>query len=55
MPEAEIRKRGGAQRYRTVPLPGGKGYVHVAVVPKEGPRGGRTIAGPVHKYKKKKC
>lgn len=54
MPEAEIRKRGGATRYRTIALPGGKGYQHIAIVPKAGPRGGHTIAGEVHKYKKKK-
>jgi hypothetical protein len=47
MPEAEIKKRGGAKRYRTiVPKPGK--YIHVAVVPKAGPRGGRTVAGEVH-------
>jgi len=45
MPEAEIKKRGGAKRYRTMKLPGGK-YIHLAVVPKAGPRGGHTIAGP---------
>ncbi len=50
MPEALIRKRGGAKKYRTVKLPGGK-YVHVAIVPKAGPRGGHTIAGEVHMKK----
>lgn len=50
MPEAVIRARGGAKRYRTVTLPGGKGYIHVAIVPKAGPRGGHTVAGQVHKY-----
>ena len=53
MPEAEIRKRGGAKRYRTKTLPGGK-YEHIAIVPKAGPRGGHTVAGPVHTKKKKK-
>jgi|GEM_PF-3604175 len=53
MPEAEIRKRGGALRYRTMILKGKKGkegtkYVHVAVVPKPGPRGGHTVVGPEH-------
>jgi hypothetical protein len=53
MPEAEIKKRGGAIRYRTLILKGKKGkegtkYVHVAVVPKPGPRGGRTVMGPEH-------
>ena len=47
MPEEEIKKRGGAKRWRTLTLPGGK-YMHVAVVNKKGPRGGRTVAGPVH-------
>lgn len=53
MPEAEIKRRGGATRYRTKKLPGGK-YVHIAVVPKAGPRGGHTVAGPTHKKKGKK-
>jgi hypothetical protein len=48
MPAQEERKRGGVIRYRTVSLPGGE-YIHVAVVRKKGPRGGRTIAGPVRK------
>jgi len=47
MPEAEIKKRGGAKKWRTVSLPGGK-YMHVAVVKKKGPRGGTTVSGPVH-------
>jgi hypothetical protein len=51
MPTSEERKRGGAVRYRTKKLPGGK-YIHIAVVRKEGPRGGRTVAGPVHKKKR---
>ena len=50
MPEKAIRKRGGALRWRTVDLPNGE-YIHVAVVRKKGPRGGRTIAGPPHKIK----
>ncbi len=53
MPEALIRKRGGAKRWRTIKLPGDK-YMHVAVVGKKGPRGGKTIAGEVHKKKKSK-
>ena len=53
MPEAEVRKRGGAIRYRTLILKGKKGkkgtkYAHIAVVPKPGPRGGHTIVGPEH-------
>lgn len=51
MPEALIRARGGAKRWRTEKLPGGKGYVHIAIVPKAGPRGGHTIAGPERHYK----
>lgn len=51
MPEAEIKARGGAIRYRTVKLPGGKGYIHVAITRKKGPHGGRTVAGEVHHYK----
>lgn len=53
MPRAEERRRGGAIRYRTVkPKPGR--YIHVVVVRKKGPHGGRTVAGPVHKTKKAK-
>jgi len=48
MPTAEEQRRGGAEKYRTVTLPNGK-YVRVAVVPKAGPRGGHTVAGPVRK------
>lgn len=48
MPTAEEKARGGAKKYRTISLPGGK-YVHVAIVPKKGPRGGHTVAGPVRK------
>ncbi len=51
MPEALIRKRGGAKKWRTKKLPGGK-YTHIAVVPEAGPQGGHTIAGEVHKKKK---
>lgn len=52
MPEALIKKRGDAIRYRTKTLPGGK-YVRIAVTRKKGPRGGRTVAGEVHKKKKR--
>ena len=51
MPTAKEKKRGGVVRYRTKELPGGK-YIHIAVTRKKGPRGGKTIAGPVHKKKK---
>jgi len=58
MPEAKIRRRGGAIRYRTIKPKKGR-YIHVAVVRKKGPRGGRTVAGPVHKMKaakkRKRC
>jgi hypothetical protein len=42
MPESEIRKRGGATKYRTIKI-NGKTY-KVAVVRKKGPRGGHTVA-----------
>ncbi len=51
MPTAEEQARGGAKRYRTITLPGGK-FMHVAIVPKAGPRGGHTVAGEVHTKKK---
>lgn len=51
MPEKEIASRGGAKRWRTVKLPNGKS-IKVAIVPKAGPRGGHTVAGPVHAKKK---
>ena len=50
MPEKEIKERGGAIRWRTIDLPGGK-YEHIAIVRKKGPRGGRTIGGPIRKKK----
>ena len=50
MPRAEVKRRGGSLRTRTVKLPGGK-YIHVDVVRKKGPKGGRTVAGPVHTKK----
>ena len=53
MPAGKESARGGAVRYRTV-CPHGKAkghckgpYIHIAVVRKSGPRGGRTVAGPV--------
>lgn len=52
MPEAEIRRRGGAMRYRRKRLD--HKYINLAVVPEAGPRGGHTVAGPVHTMKKKK-
>lgn len=50
MPAAEERKRGGVLRWRTKKLPHGR-YVHVAVVRKSGPHGGRTITGKVRTKK----
>jgi hypothetical protein len=47
MPEEEIKKRGGAKRWRRIKLPDGR-YVNVAIVRRKGPRGGSTVAGPVH-------
>lgn len=44
MPEAEIKARGGAKKWRTVKLPDGR-TVKVAIVKKAGPRGGHTVAG----------
>lgn len=51
MPEAEIRRRGGAVKWRTLKLKDGR-TIRVAIVKKAGPRGGRTVAGPVHRPKK---
>lgn len=47
MPETEEKARGGAVRYRTIRVGTGKNqrYMHVAIVRKKGPRGGRTVAG----------
>jgi hypothetical protein len=50
MPEKEIAKRGGALRWRTKKLPNGT-FIRFAVVRKAGPRGGKTVAGPVRKSK----
>ncbi len=51
MPEEEIKRRGGAVRWRTVKLKNGKS-IKVAIVKKAGPRGGHTVAGPVHDKKR---
>lgn len=53
MPKAEVKKRGGSMRTRTKSLPGNK-YMHCEVVREPGPRGGRTVCGPVHTKKKKR-
>jgi hypothetical protein len=49
MPKAEEQQRGGVVRYRTIRVGKGrkKKIMHVAIVRKSGPRGGKTIAGPV--------
>lgn len=44
----EAKRRGGILRVRTISLPGDK-YMHVKIVRRKGPRGGRTVSGPVHK------
>lgn len=41
--EDEIKRRGGAIRYRTVRRKGGREW-RVAIVRKKGPRGGRTVS-----------
>jgi hypothetical protein len=50
MPEQEIASRGGAVRWRTVRLKGGR-YIRIAVVRKKGRHGGRTVAGKVRHAK----
>lgn len=45
MPEAELRRRGGVKRWRTVKLRSGR-VLKVAVVRRKGPRGGSTVAWP---------
>jgi len=50
MPTSEEKRRGGVVRYRTKKV-GKNEYIHIAVVRKKGKRGGKTIAGPVHKKK----
>jgi len=45
----EIRKRGGAIRYRTIHPKGHPDtYFHVAVVRKKGKKGGKTVIGKIH-------
>ena len=41
-------------RYRTITVGRGKNrrYIHIAVVPKAGKRGGHTVAGKPKSYKK---
>lgn len=56
MPESEERRRGGVVRYRTIRVGKGKKkkYLHIAIVRKGGPRGGHSVAGPVHTPKKER-
>lgn len=51
MPKSE-RARGGVVRYRTKRVRGG--YLHFAIVRKKGARGGRTVAGRVRRYKRRR-
>jgi hypothetical protein len=50
MPEATIKARGGAKRWRTIELGNGE-YAHVAVTRRKGPRGGSTVMGKVRTKK----
>jgi len=53
VPENKIDERGGAVRWRTVRIKGRDGkprYLRVAVVRKQGPRGGRTVASEPKRY-----
>lgn len=52
-PGGKVKGRGKVVRIRTKKLPGGK-YIHVRVMSKKGPRGGRTIAGGIQTKKRKK-
>ena len=50
MPEAEIRKRGGAIRWRTIkPTP--DTYQNCAIVIRKGKHGGRTVCGKIKQDK----
>ena len=49
--EMPTKGRGKVLRTRTKKLPGGK-FIHIDVVSKPGPQGGRTVAGPVRTKKK---
>lgn len=56
MPEREVRRRGGAVRYRTKVVGKGahKKYFRIVVVKKPGKRGGHTVAGALRDYKRNK-
>lgn len=53
MPKKEVARRGGSLRTRTVKV-GKNQYMHCEVVRKTGPRGGRTVCGPVKTKKGKR-
>lgn len=48
--DAEIQRRGGISRYRTISK-GGK-YFHIAITPRGGPRGGHSLAIDAPKRRK---
>lgn len=52
-PGGKVPGRGTVKKIRTIVPKKGK-YIHVRVMSKKGPRGGRTIAGGVQTKKKKK-
>jgi len=53
MPKKEVKRRGGSIRTRTVKI-GKNKYMHCEIVRRKGPRGGRTVCGPVKTKKNKK-
>lgn len=53
MPKEEVKKRGGSIRTRTVKV-GKNKYMKCEIVRKAGPRGGKTVCGPVRTKKGKK-
>jgi hypothetical protein len=53
MPAAKIARRGGARKVRTIKLKDGR-YLHVYVVRRKGPKGGRTVAGEVKRVKRRR-
>jgi hypothetical protein len=53
-PGGTVAGRGRVTKIRTVKPPGRPDkYMHVRVVPKEGPKGGHTVAGGVQTVKRK--
>lgn len=54
-PGGKVKGRGKVVRIRTVKVKGKpRKYMHVRVMSKPGPRGGRTLAGAVQTKKKRK-